>query len=48
VVTTVIDVPERISTAFDVLDALTPGRGLVTAETVLVPEPARVRTDHES
>jgi PII-like signaling protein len=48
VVTTVIDVPERIGAAFDVIDALTPGRGLVTAETVLVPEPARVRTDHES
>ena len=48
VVTTVIDVPERIGTAFDVIDALTPGRGLVTAETVLVPEQAGIRADHES
>jgi PII-like signaling protein len=48
VVTTVIDGPERIGAAFDVIDALTPGRGLVTAETVLVPEPARVSTGHES
>lgn len=48
VVTTVIDVPERIGAAFDVIDALTPGRGLVTAETVLVPEPAGARADHES
>ena len=48
VVTTVIDGPERIGAAFDVIDALTPGRGLVTAETVLVPEPARIRTVHES
>ena len=48
VVTTVIDVPERIGAAFDIIDALTPGRGLVTVESVLVPEPAGVRTDHES
>jgi PII-like signaling protein len=48
VVTTVIDVPERIGAAFDVIDTLTPGRGLVTAETVLVPEPTGVRADHES
>ena len=48
VVTTVIDRAERIGVAFDVIDALTPDRGLVTAETVLVPEPARIRTVHES
>jgi PII-like signaling protein len=40
VVTTVIDRAERIGAAFDVIDALTPGRGLVTAETVLIPQPA--------
>lgn len=40
VVTTVIDRAERIGVAFDVIDALTPGRGLVTAETVLTPQPA--------
>jgi PII-like signaling protein len=45
VVTTVIDRPERIGVAFDVIDALTPGRGLVTAETVLTPRPAGVRAD---
>jgi PII-like signaling protein len=48
VVTTVIDVPERIGAAFDVIDALTPSRGLVTVESVLVPEPAGIRTDHAS
>jgi PII-like signaling protein len=48
VVTTVIDVAERIGAAFDVIDALTPGRGLVTAETVLMPRPAGVRTDQGS
>jgi PII-like signaling protein len=47
VVTTVIEVPERIGAAFDVIDALTPGRGLVTAEAVLVTELAGVRADHE-
>jgi PII-like signaling protein len=46
VVTTVIDVPDRIGAAFDIIDALTPGRGLVTAESVLVREPAVVRTNH--
>ena len=45
VVTTVIDGPERISVAFDVIDALTPDRGLVTAETVLTPRPTGVRAD---
>jgi PII-like signaling protein len=45
VVTTIIDVAERIGVAFDVIDALTPGRGLVTAETVLTPQPAAVRSD---
>ena len=40
VVTTVIDRAERIGVAYDVIDALTPGRGLVTAETVLTPRPA--------
>jgi PII-like signaling protein len=42
VVTTVIDHPERIGVAFDVINALTPGRGLVTAETVLSPRSAEV------
>jgi PII-like signaling protein len=46
VVTTVIDRAERIGVAFDVIDALTPGRGLVTAETVLTQQPAGVRADH--
>ena len=45
VVTTVIDRAERIGVAFDVIDALTPDRGLVTAETVLTPRPAGVRAD---
>jgi PII-like signaling protein len=45
VVTTIIDAAERIGVAFDVIDALTPGRGLVTAETVLTPQPAGVRAD---
>jgi len=35
VVTTVIDRTERIGAAFDVIDKLTPDRGLVTAESVL-------------
>ena len=38
VVTTVIGVLEQISEAFDVIDALTAGGGLITAETVLVSE----------
>jgi PII-like signaling protein len=42
VVTTVIDHAERIGVAFDVINALTPGRGLVTAETVLSPRSAEV------
>jgi PII-like signaling protein len=42
VVTTVVDTPERIAVAFDVIDSLTAGRGLVTAEAVLAPQPARV------
>jgi PII-like signaling protein len=48
VVTTVIDRADRIGVAFDVIDALTPGRGLVTAETVLTPRPAEVRADQGS
>ena len=48
VVTTVIDRAERIGVAFDVIDALTPDRGLVTAETVLTPRPAGVRADQGS
>jgi PII-like signaling protein len=39
-VTAVIGPPERISAAFDIIDALTADRGLVTAEAVLVSEPA--------
>jgi PII-like signaling protein len=45
VVLTVIDRAERIGVAFDVIDALTPDRGLVTAETVLAPQPAGVPSD---
>jgi PII-like signaling protein len=45
VVTTVVDTPERIAVAFDVVDSLTEGRSLVTAEAVLTPRPAGVRTD---
>jgi PII-like signaling protein len=45
VVTTVIDTPERISAAFDVIDPLTPDRGLVTAEAVLASRPAPVAHD---
>jgi len=41
VVTTVIDRPERIGVAFDVIDTLTPHRGLVTAENVLTPQLVR-------
>jgi PII-like signaling protein len=40
VVTTVIDTPEHVSAAFDVIDALTSEGGLVTVETVLAAEPA--------
>jgi PII-like signaling protein len=43
VVTTVIDQADRIDVAFDVIDELTPGRGLVTAETVLTPRSVGVR-----
>ena len=39
-ITTVTGPPERISAAFDVIDELTTDSGLVTAETVLVAEPA--------
>lgn len=42
VVTTVIDRVDRIGVAFDVIDKLTPDRGLVIAETVLAPQPAKV------
>jgi PII-like signaling protein len=45
VVTTIIDATERIGVAFDIIDALTPGRGLVTAEIVLTPRSAGVRAD---
>jgi PII-like signaling protein len=45
VVTTVIGTPERISAAFDVIDRLTPDRGLVTAETVLTSHPVAVPYD---
>lgn len=38
-VTTVIEAPERIAAAFDVVDELTDQRGLVTAENVLAAEP---------
>jgi PII-like signaling protein len=48
VVTTIVDVAERIGVAFDVIDALTPDRGLVTAETVLTPQPAGDRSDQEA
>jgi len=34
VVTIVIDAPERIAAAFDVIDPLTAEQGLVTSETV--------------
>jgi PII-like signaling protein len=46
VVTTVIDTPGRIAVAFDIIDALTPGRGLVTAETVLTRQPSGVSSGH--
>jgi PII-like signaling protein len=46
IVLTVIDRAERIGVAFDVIDALTPDRGLVTAELVLTPQSAGVRSDH--
>jgi PII-like signaling protein len=45
VVTTVIDTPERISAAFDVIDPLTSARGLVTSEVVLASRPATVSHD---
>jgi PII-like signaling protein len=45
VVTTVVDTPERIAVAFDVVDSLTEGRGLVTAEAVLTSRPAGVPAD---
>ncbi|MGH3249275.1 MAG: DUF190 domain-containing protein [Trebonia sp.] len=46
VVTTVIDTSELISAAFNVVDALTEERGLVTAETVLTPHRVTVSHDH--
>jgi PII-like signaling protein len=46
VVTTVISTPELISAAFDIIDALTQERGLVTAELVLTPHRAAVPHDH--
>lgn len=42
IVTTVIDTPDRIAAAFDIIDPLTAERGLVTAEMVLALQPARV------
>jgi PII-like signaling protein len=48
IVTTVVDRADRIGVAFDIIDALTPGRGLVTAETVLALRPAEVRADQEA
>jgi PII-like signaling protein len=45
VVTTVIERADRIGTALDVIDALTPDRGLVTAETVLTPQSAEAPSD---
>lgn len=48
VVTTVTGAPDRIAAAFDIIDALTSGRGLVTAETVLTPQPAGVGREHRS
>lgn len=48
VVTTVIDEPERIAAALGVIDGLTTGRGLVTAEAVLVPRPAGVSSGRGS
>jgi PII-like signaling protein len=44
VVTTITGTPELVSAAFDVVDALTRERGLVTAETVLTPHLAAVPT----
>lgn len=41
-VTTVVDTPERMAVAFEVIDSLTAGGGLVTAESVLTPHPAGV------
>lgn len=45
VVTTVIERQERIGVAFDIVDALTPERGLLTAEGVLTAQRARVTSD---
>ena len=42
VVTTVIDTPERMSAAFDIIDPLTATRGLVTAEAVMTFRPGAV------
>ena len=41
-VTIVIDSPERIAVAFDVIDELTAGQGLVTSETIPAMRPAGV------
>jgi PII-like signaling protein len=46
VVTTVTGAPKLMPAAFDVVDALTQERGLVTAETVLTPHRAAVPHDH--
>lgn len=47
VITTVIGPPEQIGAAFGIIDALTPGHGLVTAEQVqTLRRPAAVRHDH--
>lgn len=46
VVTTVIDTPERTAAAFEVIDALTAERGLVTSE--MVPAAVSLLPDHRS
>jgi PII-like signaling protein len=48
VVTTVVDTAERIAVAFDVIDSLIAGRGLVTAQALLTPQPADVTSDRRS
>jgi PII-like signaling protein len=48
VVTTVVDAPERIAAAFDVIAAFGPRLSLVTAQAVLTPELAGVPADQGS
>jgi hypothetical protein len=38
----VIDTPERVATAFGIIDDLTSGQGLVTCETVPAVAPVRL------